>query len=258
MAPPVPPSNVLPYLQQAASSTGLPLSVVEAQNYAESGYGSDNGPSSAGAEGPWQFLPSTYTGAGGKAGTENDWAASTPIYIKYMDSLLTEEGGNIFKALEAYNAGPGNLGAGAGYASGIESSAGVSQSAKAGNAVNTAISIPLPIPGFPSISSGSLGTIGSSIAGLFGLPNLKDAAQRLALILLGVALIIVGIAILTKGGGGKAAPVTVNNEESSRPASAPSTFARSEAAPKTKVISKAPQAAKSVGTKEAIGALTLA
>jgi transglycosylase-like protein with SLT domain len=219
VAPPNPPSNVLPYLQEAATGTGLPLSVVEAQNYAESGYGSNEGPSSAGAEGPWQFEPSTFASLGYTSGI-TDWSTSTQAYVKYMNQLLKQEGGNIFKALEAYNAGPGNLSAGASYASGIESSAGVSQSATAGSAVSTdasSFSIPLPIPGFPSISSSSLGTIGNSltsgILSSLGIPNLKDLAQRLGVIILGFAILIVGISIISKGSSQKATPITINNEE---------------------------------------------
>jgi hypothetical protein len=48
-----------------------------------------------------------------------------------MTALLKQEGGSIRKALAAYNAGPGNLGAGYGYADGILSAAGSPGSATA-------------------------------------------------------------------------------------------------------------------------------
>lgn len=228
MAPPTPPSNALPFLQQAAKGTGLPLSVVEAQNFTESDYGRNQGPSSAGAEGPWQFLPSTFTGLGFAAGQETNWSVSTQAYIKYMDQLIKQEGGSVFKALEAYNAGPGNLGGGAGYANSILSMAGQSTSIKAGQpgttqpvqATLTGFPNPLNIPGDlgNAVSSAITGAFSSLIQGIFnalGVPSLKDLFQRLALILLGVALVLVGIRIISQGSSSKSQPFTVNvNEES--------------------------------------------
>lgn len=113
--PPVP-SNILQYIQEAASGTKLPVSVVAAQNYTESGYGTNEGPSTAGAEGPWQFLPSTYGELGFPASGITSWPTSTQAYIKYMNDLLSEEHGNVRNALAAYNAGPDNISAGYGYA----------------------------------------------------------------------------------------------------------------------------------------------
>lgn len=107
MALPPIPGNVAPYFQAASKATGLPEAVVAAQNYTESGYGSNMGPSSAGAEGPWQFLPSTYTGLGFNTSTINQWGPSTQAYEAYMKQLLHEENGNVRNALAAYNAGPG-------------------------------------------------------------------------------------------------------------------------------------------------------
>jgi hypothetical protein len=130
--PPVP-SNVAPYIQQAATATKLPETVVAAQNYAESGYGSNLGPSSGGAEGPWQFLVSTWAGLGMPAGQENSWPVSTQAYIKYMDQLLAQENGNVRNALAAYNAGPGNLQAGYGYADSILAMAGQSSAITVGS-----------------------------------------------------------------------------------------------------------------------------
>jgi hypothetical protein len=127
MALPPIPSDVLQYIQQAAKGTGLPESVVAAQNYTESDYGQNQGPSSAGAEGPWQFLPSTFAGLGFSSGITN-WSTSTQAYIKYMNQLLKEENGNVRNALAAYNAGPGNLSAGYGYADSILSLANESKS----------------------------------------------------------------------------------------------------------------------------------
>lgn len=213
MAPPTPPAGVLPFLQEASQGTGLPLQVVEAQNLAESGYGSNLGPSSAGAEGPWQFLPSTYSGVGGAPGGINQWGPSTKAYITYMNQLLKQEGGSIFKALEAYNAGPGNLPAGAGYANGILNQAGVSTGATSGggNANLTGITIPNPIapgllPGIPiggggggGIFSGIWTDLGNTILQSLGIADFKDLLQRLGLIILGAILLFIGLGMLTRG-----------------------------------------------------------
>jgi hypothetical protein len=225
---PTPPSNLLPYFQEAANATGMPISVVEAQNYEESGYGSNVGPSSAGAEGPWQFLPSTWNSLGFPPGQENDWATSTHAYETYMKQLLAQEGGNISLALAAYNAGPGNVGLGAGYASTILSNAGVSGGATAGP--GTAVgSGGLPSTQTTSLTSSILGGLlgpifgpllgqsspvsGAAQAGLgsflgeytlfdwflkqFGITNVKDFFIRLGLILMGAVLIIVGLHSIT-------------------------------------------------------------
>lgn len=119
------PASVQPYLNEAAKGTGLPLSVVQAQNYTESGYQTGE-TSSAGAEGPWQFLVSTFESLGFNVSGINDWSVSTQAYIKYMNELLQQEHGNVRNALAAYNAGPGNLSAGYGYADHILSLAGQS------------------------------------------------------------------------------------------------------------------------------------
>ena len=129
--PPIP-GNVAPFIKEAATGTGLPESVVAAQNYTESGYGSNEGPSSAGAEGPWQFLPSTFQGLGFSLSGITNWNTSTQAYIKYMNQLLASEHGDVRNALAAYNAGPGNLQAGYGYADTILAEAGQNPNVKVG------------------------------------------------------------------------------------------------------------------------------
>jgi hypothetical protein len=111
------------YLQQAAQGTGLPLSVVRAQMQVESG-GQADAVSPAGAEGPYQFMPSTWATLGFPAGQEFNWATSTHAYISFMRLLLAWSGGNVRQALAAYNAGQGNWQAGLGYADQILSMAG--------------------------------------------------------------------------------------------------------------------------------------
>jgi hypothetical protein len=146
--PPVP-ANVAPFIQQAAQGTGLPESVVAAQNYTESAYGANQGPSTAGAEGPWQFLVSTFQSIMGTSAGITSWATSTQAYIKYMNQLLKEENGNVRNALAAYNAGPGNIQAGYGYADAILADAGQSQSISIGpNAATGSGNTDSLIPGF--------------------------------------------------------------------------------------------------------------
>lgn len=117
------PSSVTGYIQQAARGTGLPESVVAAQVQMESN--DDSGAMSpAGAEGPYQFLPSTWATLGFPAGQEVNWATSTHAYITFMRLLLAWSGGNVRQALAAYNAGQGNWQAGLGYADQILSMAG--------------------------------------------------------------------------------------------------------------------------------------
>lgn len=117
------PSSVTGYIQQAAHGTGLPESVVAAQIQVESNYQS-GAISPAGAEGPYQFMPSTWATLGFPAGQESNWATSTHAYISFMRLLLAWSGGNVRQALAAYNAGQGNWQAGLGYADQILSMAG--------------------------------------------------------------------------------------------------------------------------------------
>lgn len=209
------PSQYQQYVNQAAQGTGLPASVVAAQAQAESNFNS-SAVSPTGAEGWLQFEPSTYNAyaaqSGVPANSEFNVADETKVYITYMNSLLKQEGGSVFRALEAYNAGPGNLGAGAGYASGILQAAGQSQSlsSKGGPSSATLTSFPggvldpLNIPGeINSALGGAISSAGNSLIQSFfsalGIPSLKDLLQRLGLILLGVALVLIGLNMLTKG-----------------------------------------------------------
>jgi hypothetical protein len=105
----------------AAAALGISASIVAAQINEESGF-NPNAVSPAGAEGIAQFMPGTFAEVG--YGSPFNVGDAFNAYTAYMGQLLHQEGGSIQKALEAYNAGPGNLGAGAGYASTILSNAG--------------------------------------------------------------------------------------------------------------------------------------
>lgn len=188
------PSQYRPLVQQMSNETGIPFDVVAAQASAESGFNA-HAKSSAGALGWLQFLPSTYdtyaAQAGVGKGTEFNPADEAKVYSVYMRSLLKEEKGNLRNALAAYNAGPGNVQAGLGYADRILGTAGE----KGGNISTTGN----PLTGG---LGGLLGGTGISISGLLGntLGDLRDVFERLGLILFGAALILLGIHLLATGG----------------------------------------------------------
>lgn len=122
------PSQYVADVNNAAAATGLPAAVVAAQINDESGF-QPGVTSSAGAQGIAQFLPSTFAAYGhGSAYNAQDAFAA---YANYMNTLLKQFNGNVRDALAAYNAGPGNIGAGMGYANTILSNAGASPNTRA-------------------------------------------------------------------------------------------------------------------------------
>jgi hypothetical protein len=171
-----------------SSATGIPYDVIAAQANDESAFNA-TARSSAGALGWLQFLPSTYDSyaaqAGVSPGSEFNPRSEAKVYELFMNDLLKQEKGNLRNALAAYNAGPGNLGAGYAYADKILGEAG-----QGGG--STIATTGLPIPGL----GGSL-SISGILSNLFG--DMRDILERFGLILLGAALILVGIHILSSG-----------------------------------------------------------
>jgi hypothetical protein len=102
------------WVLDASKGSGLPVDVVAAQIDEESGF-QPGVTSPAGAEGIAQFEPGTYAGVGGK-GSEYVAANELDPYIKLTRENLSWAGGDVRKALAAYNAGQGNWQAGLGYA----------------------------------------------------------------------------------------------------------------------------------------------
>ena len=108
-------------VRAAAKASGLPISVVAAQINLESGF-NPQAVSPTGAEGIAQFEPSTWTSWG--TGSPFNPADAFRAYGRFMHSLLGQFHGDVRDALAAYNAGPGNIQAGYGYADTILSNAG--------------------------------------------------------------------------------------------------------------------------------------
>lgn len=227
------PAQYAPLISEMSSATGLPQSVIAAQANTESGF-SATARSSAGAEGWLQFLPSTYDSyaaqAGVGPGTEFNPAAEAKVYDAFMSQLLKQEKGSVRNALAAYNAGPGNLAAGYGYADKILGEAGQS-----GNITTTGLNIPNPLGG------------GLSISGILGnaLTDLRDVFERFGLILLGAALVLLGIHLLSGGGGGSQTVVNVPEQSSG-------------SAKKSGSAGKTAKAVEGTGAKEAVEAAAVA
>jgi hypothetical protein len=132
-------------VNNAAAQLGIPAAVVAAQIQTESDWNPD-AVSPTGAQGLAQFEPGTWSSYG--TGDPTDPTAAFNAYVKYMSVLLQQFGGNVQNALAAYNAGPGNLSAGMGYATGILSLAGTGDvtstggTASAGGVTTAATSTP--------------------------------------------------------------------------------------------------------------------
>jgi transglycosylase-like protein with SLT domain len=116
------PSEYVLDVENAASQLGIPASIVANQIYYESAF-NPNALSPTGAQGIAQFEPPTWAQYG--TGSPDNPTDAFAAYVKYMSVLLKQENGNVFNALAAYNAGPGNLSAGDGYAQHIFSGAGL-------------------------------------------------------------------------------------------------------------------------------------
>lgn len=124
----------------AAGVVGIPCAVVRAQIQDESN-GQLNAVSPTGAQGPAQFEPGTWSGLG-CAGSPFNANDAMKCYAKFMYQLVKQYHGNVRDALAAYNAGPGNIGAGYGYADNILRAAGQNSGLQAGTGTGNTGAVP--------------------------------------------------------------------------------------------------------------------
>jgi hypothetical protein len=89
------------------ASYNLPPGLLNAVYGAESNYGRDLRTSSAGAEGPFQFMPGTARQYG--VGNPRDLGQASAGAARYFRKLLNEFGGDVAKAAAGYNWGEGNV-----------------------------------------------------------------------------------------------------------------------------------------------------
>jgi hypothetical protein len=137
-----------------------------------------------------------------------------------MNSLLKSQNGNVENALAAYNAGPGNIQAGMGYAQGIIAAAGGGTPSTDNGGSGAATTPSSSSTGSSVVSDiAGLGQIGTAISGLakdfddvstaFG--HLIDPSfwLRIGMFLAGSALLIAAIYTLIKGNssGGGSIPI---------------------------------------------------
>lgn len=201
------PSQYQQYITEASQGTGLPFAVVAAQVNEESGF-QPSVTSGTGAEGFWQFEPGTYNAVAAQAGvaqgTEYNVADETKAYVVYMDQLLSQFHGNVQDALAAYNAGPGNIQAGMGYANSILAAAGQNASLTAGSGTGVTGASLTSFPGgnadplnWPSLVGSS---ITAKILSMFGITpsSITDLLERGALMIFGGVLVVLGVMRLTE------------------------------------------------------------
>ena len=97
---PVPPQRLLRFYELAEERFGVPWTVLASVNFVETRFGRILGPSSAGALGPMQFLPTTWEryGAGGDIMDPHDAILGAARYLRASGALSDIRG-----ALFAYN-----------------------------------------------------------------------------------------------------------------------------------------------------------
>lgn len=103
-------SKAKPYLPQIlamGAKYGVAPELIAAVMQAESGFNPNAG-SSAGARGLMQLMPGTFRGLGVN-GRITDPNANIEAGTKYLSQMLAKVGGDVEKALRAYNAGPGAI-----------------------------------------------------------------------------------------------------------------------------------------------------
>jgi hypothetical protein len=97
---PLPPATLLSYYREAQQKFGVPWEVLAAVNFVESKFGRVRSASSAGAQGPMQFIPSTWAvyGLGGDIDDPHDAILGAANYLHASGAPA-----NVRGALYAYN-----------------------------------------------------------------------------------------------------------------------------------------------------------
>src|SRR5947199_6167498 len=111
LAPPASPETLaypqlLGLWQRAGAAYGIPWQVLAAINKIESNFGRNMGPSSAGAIGWMQFMPSTWMRWGVDAngdGIADPWTASDAIFSAARYLAAAGAPGDLYRAVFAYN-----------------------------------------------------------------------------------------------------------------------------------------------------------
>jgi len=137
------PAKYQALVAKAHAQTGLPESIIAAQLRLESGW-NPNAVSPTGAKGIAQFEPGTWSGLH-CAGSPFNPSDAITCYIKLIRQLITRFHGNVRDVLAAYNAGPGNLQAGYGYADEIMGTAGGGAAVSPGGVSYSNVTLP-PLP----------------------------------------------------------------------------------------------------------------
>ncbi len=103
VGPPAPPADLLRWYREAQSRFGVPWNVLAAVNFVESAFGKLRSASAAGAQGPMQFMPSTWRsyGLGGDVHDPHDAIVGAANYLRASGARQ-----HIRRALHAYNPSP--------------------------------------------------------------------------------------------------------------------------------------------------------
>ena len=96
------------WLARLEQKHGLPAGILDAMWERESGRGR-NMVSPSGATGHFQFMPGTARELGLSTEDTYDFAKSSTAAAEYLARLRKQNGGDLNRALAAYNWGPGNL-----------------------------------------------------------------------------------------------------------------------------------------------------
>lgn len=194
----IPPDPFLSITQQAANKYGVPVNLLQAQQYQESGY-SVSAVSPSGAEGIAQFMPSTAASLG-----VNPWNPQSAIMGQaHLMAMNKAQFGSWQAALEAYNGGAAGVGGSSEtqYANTILTNASRLPGGLSGTGTGTAT-------GTGTSSSGSSGSAGSIslLKGPLGTSIASIQSQTLVrglLIVVGILVAYVGVKQLFSGGSAK-------------------------------------------------------